>query len=192
MVYEELIAGHVSRRVDEELSLLAEQAIVRTGGAPLIGGNAVRILRDSTENYPAWLGAIAAARRCILFENYIVGCDKVGRQFVDALAGKAREGVPVYLVYDWLGTLLPGDLFKPLIDAGGHVRCFNPPRLDSPFGWLTRDHRKVLSVDGEVAFVSGLCEHVVVLVNGRVLTQGAPEVVTKDPHVLEAFLGSDH
>jgi cardiolipin synthase len=157
MVDEDLIAGHVSRRVDEELALLAEQAIVRTGGAPLVGGNALRILRDSTQNYPAWLDAIAAARRWILFENYIVGRDEVGRRFVEALAKKAREGVPVYLIYDWLGTLLPGDLFKPLIDAGGQVRSFNPPRLDSPFGWLTRDHRKVLSVDGEVAFVSGLC-----------------------------------
>ena len=49
--------------VDEELALLAEQAIVRTGGAPLIGGNVVRILRDSTDNYPAWLDAIAAARQ---------------------------------------------------------------------------------------------------------------------------------
>jgi cardiolipin synthase len=157
MVYEDLIAGHVSRRVDEALALLAEQAIVRTGGAPLVGGNAVRILRNSTENYPAWLEAIAAARRCVLFENYIIGRDAVGQRFVAALAEKAQAGIPVYLIYDWLGTLLPGDLFKPLIDAGGQVRCFNPPRLDSPFGWLARDHRKVLAVDGEVAFVSGLC-----------------------------------
>jgi cardiolipin synthase len=157
MADEDLIAGHVSRRVDEELALLAEQAIVRTGGAPLIAGNALRILRDSTENYPAWLDAIAAARRCILFENYLIGRDEVGRRFVEALAKKARTGVPVYLIYDWLGTLLPGQLFQPLIEAGGQVRCFNAPRLDSPFGWLTRDHRKVLCVDGEVAFVTGLC-----------------------------------
>jgi cardiolipin synthase len=143
--------------VDEELALLAEQAIVRTGGAPLIPGNTLRILRDSTENYPAWLAAIARAERVILFENYIVARDEIGQQFVDALAKKARQGVPVYLIYDWLGTLRTGDLFRPLIEAGGHVRCFNPPRLDSPFGWLTRDHRKVLAVDGRVAFVTGLC-----------------------------------
>jgi cardiolipin synthase len=157
MADEDIIAGHVSRRVDEELALLAEQAIVRTGGAPLIAGNAVRVLRDSTENYPAWLEGIASARHRILFENYILARDEIGRQFVEALAKKAREGVQVFLIYDWLGTLMPRDLFKPLIAAGGQVRCFNPPRLDSPFGWLTRDHRKVLSVDGEVAFVSGLC-----------------------------------
>src|SRR5690606_34298206 len=41
--------------------------------------------------------------------------------------------------------------------AGGEVRAYNPPRLDSPFGWLSRDHRKMLVVDGEVGFVTGLC-----------------------------------
>jgi cardiolipin synthase len=142
---------------DAPLRLLAEQAIMRTGGAPLIGGNAVRVLRDSTENYPAWLEAIAGARRVVLFENYIIGKDRIGRQFVEALAAKAREGVHVHLIYDWLGTPFAGKLFQPLIAAGGEVRCFNPPRLDSPLGWVTRDHRKVIVVDGEVAFVAGLC-----------------------------------
>ena len=142
---------------DAPLRLLAEQAIMRTGGAPLIAGNAVRILRDSTENYPAWLDAIAHARRFILFENYIIGKDRIGRQFVDALTAKAREGVRVHLIYDWLGTPFAGKLFAPLHKAGGEVRCFNPPRLDSPLGWITRDHRKSIAVDGEVAFVTGLC-----------------------------------
>jgi len=136
---------------------LAEQGITRTGGAPLIPGNRVRILRDSTENYPAWLAAIAGARDYVLFENYIIGKDEIGRQFVEALAQKAREGVRVRLIYDWLGSPFSGALFRPLQEAGGEVRCFNPPRFDSPFGLLTRDHRKMISVDGEVAFVSGLC-----------------------------------
>jgi len=136
---------------------LAEQGITRTGGAPLVPGNRVRILRDSTENYPAWLDAIAGARRYVLFENYIIGKDEVGQRFVEALAKKAREGVRVRLVYDWLGSPFSAALFRPLQEAGGEVRCFNPPRLDSPFGMLTRDHRKTIAIDGEVAFVSGLC-----------------------------------
>lgn len=136
---------------------LAEQGITRTGGAPIVPGNRVRILRDSTENYPAWLEAIAGARDYVLFENYIIGKDEVGRRFVEALAKKAHEGVRVYLIYDWLGSPFSGALFRPLQEAGGQVRCFNPPRLDSPFGLLTRDHRKMISVDGEIAFVSGLC-----------------------------------
>ncbi len=53
--------------------------------------------------------------------------------------------------------MLGASLFEPLVQAGGEVCCFNPPRLDSPLGWLTRDHRKMLAVDGRVAFVTGLC-----------------------------------
>jgi cardiolipin synthase A/B len=142
---------------DPHLPLIAQQALSRTSGAPFIAGNAVRILRDSTENFPAWLAAIAGARRTILFENYIVAKDDVGDEFVATLAAKAREGVQVRLVHDWLGTPFAGKLFRPLIEAGGQVRCFNPPSLGGPLGWLTRDHRKSIVVDGEVAFVSGLC-----------------------------------
>jgi cardiolipin synthase len=47
--------------------------------------------------------------------------------------------------------------WRSLIEAGGELRCFNPPRLDSPLGWLSRDHRKSICVDGRVAFVTGLC-----------------------------------
>jgi cardiolipin synthase len=142
---------------DPGLRALAEQALSRSSGAPFIAGNSVRILHDSTENYPAWLAAIAAACRFILFENYIVAKDEVGREFVTALAAKQRAGVHVRLMYDWLGTPFAGDLFTPLIQAGGEVRCYNPPRLDSPFGWVSRDHRKMIAIDGEVAFVTGLC-----------------------------------
>jgi cardiolipin synthase len=142
---------------DPGLRALAEQALSRSSGAPFIAGNSVRILHDSTENYPAWLNAIAAARRFMLFENYIIAKDDVGREFVAALAARQRAGVHVRLLYDWLGTPFAGDLFTPLIQAGGEVRCYNPPRLDSPFGWVSRDHRKMIAIDGEVAFVTGLC-----------------------------------
>jgi cardiolipin synthase A/B len=141
------------------LRAIAEQAFSRAAGAPLVAGNSVRILKDAGENYPAWLEAISAARDKIFFENYIVADDVVGREFVNALAHQARLGVRVYAVYDWMGGLgaTSSRLWQPLIDAGGAVRCFNPPRLDSPFAWLTRDHRKMIAVDGEVGFVSGLC-----------------------------------
>ena len=148
-----------SRRASPELRQLAEQVFTRAAGAPLVAGNKVRILRDAGENYPAWLAAIAAARRSVLFENYIIADDAAGREFVAALTGRARAGVAVRLIYDWMGALGVGtrSLLQPLIDAGGVVRCFNAPQLDSPFGWLTRDHRKMLSIDGEVGYVSGLC-----------------------------------
>lgn len=139
------------------LRQLAEQAFKRAAGAQLIPGNSVRILKDAAENFPAWLDAIRAAERTVYFESYIIGDDPVGREFVQALAERARAGVRVRLLYDWLGTRASRSLFAPLIEARGAVRVFNPPRFDSPVGWLTRDHRKSIAVDGRVGFVSGLC-----------------------------------
>lgn len=139
--------------------LLAAQALSRAAGAPLVPGNHVRLLRDARENYPAWLAAIATAQRLVLFENYIIENDEAGQGFVDALANRARAGVTVRLVYDWFGGLGLGSrrLLEPLITAGGEVRAFNPPAIGSPFGLMQRDHRKMMTVDGAVGFVSGLC-----------------------------------
>jgi cardiolipin synthase len=119
----------------------------------------VRLLRDAKENYPAWLEAIRSAKCRIHFENYIIHSDETGQQFAEALSAKAQEGVRVRLIYDWFGALAATSsrFWKSLRQSGVEVRCFNPPRLDSPFGWLSRDHRKMLSVDGSVAFVTGLC-----------------------------------
>jgi cardiolipin synthase len=141
------------------LRALADQAFSRAAGAPLVPGNKVSVLRDATENYPAWLEAIRSAESRIHFESYIIHSDDVGRQFAEALAAKAREGVRVRLIYDWLGALGAASyrFWKPLRHAGVEVRCFNPPRLDSPLGWLSRDHRKMLSVDSRIAFITGLC-----------------------------------
>ena len=138
---------------------LAEQAFSRAAGAPLVGGNRVSILKDSRENYPAWQRAIESAQHRIYFENYIVADDRVGREFVAGLAAKARSGVRVRIIYDWIGArgLASPRLWRPAIEAGAEVRCFNPPRLGSPFGWLARDHRKMIAVDGHVGFVTGLC-----------------------------------
>jgi cardiolipin synthase len=149
----------VTPQPPRSVRVFAEQAFSRAAGAPLVAGNHARVLTDAAGNYPAWLAAIRGARRTILFENYIVADDDVGREFVAALAERAQAGVGVYALYDWLGAWgeAPAKLWRPLAAAGGAVRCFNPPRLDSPFGWITRDHRKMIAVDGEVAFVAGLC-----------------------------------
>jgi len=135
------------------------QALSRASGAPLVPGNQVRVLQDADGNYPVWLAAIRDARRFILFENYIFEEDEVGTAFAEALAERARAGVRVRLVRDWLGSKggASRGFWKRLAAAGVELRCFNPPRLDSPFGWISRDHRKMIAVDGEIAFVSGLC-----------------------------------
>lgn len=122
-------------------------------------GNHVRLLKDAAENYPAWLEAIAAARRSIHIEMYIIHEDDQGRMFADALIERARQGVQVRLLYDWLGGVgnTSRSFWTRLRNGGVDVRCYNPPRFESPFGWVSRDHRKLIVVDSDVAFVTGLC-----------------------------------
>lgn len=142
------------------IRMLAEQVFSRTAGAPLQRGNHVEILKDARANYPAWIDAIGSATNYIHFESYIIHQDDIGEQFAELLAQKAREGVRVKLIYDWLGSIsgkTSALFWKRLKAAGVEVRCFNPPHFDSPLGWLTRDHRKMISVDGRIAFVTGLC-----------------------------------
>jgi cardiolipin synthase len=138
---------------------LADQAFSRAAGARLVEGNRVRILKNAQENYPAWLDAIRSAQRWVHFESYIIYDDDIGDEFANALIEKARQGVPVCLIYDWLGGLgkTSRQFWRRLSAGGVEVRCYNPPRLDSPLGWIGRDHRKMLSADGEVGFVTGLC-----------------------------------
>ena len=85
--------------------------------------------------------------------------DEVGHEFADALKAKAREGVHVRVVYDWLGSIgkTSGSFWRSLREAGVEVRAFNPPRYDEPFGWVSRDHRKMITVDNSVGYVMGLC-----------------------------------
>ncbi|HET7262760.1 MAG TPA: phospholipase D-like domain-containing protein [Casimicrobiaceae bacterium] len=136
---------------------VAERAFARAAGEPAFDGNSVRLLRDAAENYPAWRDAIATARRSILFECYIVDDDAVGREFAALLAARAAEGLTVSIIVDWLGCWRQLGLWRGARAAGADVRVFNPPQVTSPLAWVSRDHRKTIVVDGEVAFVSGLC-----------------------------------
>ncbi|HWQ54368.1 MAG TPA: phospholipase D-like domain-containing protein [Bryobacteraceae bacterium] len=147
------------RFVLPELRESADQAFSRAAGAPLIGGNRVRLLKNAGENYPAWLDAIRAAKHHVHFESYIIHEDDIGREFAGALVAKAHQGVPVRLIYDWMGGFGKASrrFWKDLRSGGVEVRCYNPPQLDSPLGWLSRDHRKMLAIDGEVGFITGLC-----------------------------------
>lgn len=138
---------------------LTDQALSRAAGAPLIEGNRVQLLKDAQQNYPAWLDAIRAAKHHVHFESYVIHADDTGQEFADALMERARAGVQVRLLYDWLGNFGKASrrFWERLRAAGVEVRCYNPPRFDSPLSWLSRDHRKMLTVDGHIGFISGLC-----------------------------------
>jgi cardiolipin synthase len=139
--------------------VLAEQAFSRAAGAPLIAENRVDLLIDARVNFDAWLAAIREAQSLVLLENYIFRDDDTGRTFRDALAERAAAGVRVCVIRDWMGCLGQSRraFWNPLIAAGGEVRTYNPFNPASPFGWLSRDHRKLVVVDNTVAFVGGIC-----------------------------------
>jgi cardiolipin synthase len=152
-------AGRNDRAALPQLRELADQMFSRAAGAPLIGGNHVDLLEDGRENYAAWLEAIRRAKSVVHFENYFLRDDEVGREFADAFMAAARAGARVRILCDWMGGFgkVSRQFWKTLHTAGAEIRIFNPPQFSSPLGWLSRNHRKSLMVDGDLGFVAGLC-----------------------------------
>ena len=129
-------------------------------GSPLVAGNKVTLLIDGPATYDSMFQAILQAHDHINFETYILEDDEVGRRFADLLLKKQGEGVQVNLVYDSAGSMnTPASFFKPLKEGGVQVLEFNPINpLKIRREWLLnhRDHRKMLIVDGEIAFTGGV------------------------------------
>jgi cardiolipin synthase len=137
---------------------IVERAMDRAAGSRPIPGNRVTLLFDGPEVYPAMLERIAAARRWVHFDNYIIRSDATGRRFADALIERARAGVAVRVLTDWIGSMSTRRRYwRRLREAGVSVRIFNPPKLLRLRQNLTRDHRKLLVVDGETSVTGGLC-----------------------------------
>lgn len=140
-----------------ERHLALEEVIV---GSPLVVGNKVVLLEDGPDTFKAMFTAIANAKNHINMETYILDDDEVGRRFADALIAKRTQGVQVNLIYDSVGTInTPAEFFQHLADNGIQLLEFNPINpLKTKAGWEVnqRDHRKLLIVDGETAFLGGI------------------------------------
>lgn len=124
----------------------------------LIGGNRLRLLHDGRWAYPAMLRAIESARSSVHLETYILRDDATGRVFAETLAERARAGVEVRLIFDSVGSIdLDDDFIQPLRNSGVQVLEFRPVApWRRRWGWTRRDHRKILVVDGRVAFTGGI------------------------------------
>ena len=140
-----------------ERHLAIEEAI---SGNPLVVGNKATLLIDGPDVYTAMSKAIQNAKDHINLETFIFSADETGRRFADLLAQKASEGVKVNLIYDSLGSFdTPPTFFEYLRQGGVDVLAFNPtdPVISILGRPLThRDHRKILVVDGAVAFTGGV------------------------------------
>ncbi len=126
-------------------------------GVPVSDGNAYQMLLNGDAIFPAMLQAIAKAEHRISFESFIYSGGEVARQFTSALTAAARRGVTVRIVLDSIGSMdLPKETVKALTDAGIQVVWFNPLVSWSIEEVNYRTHRKVLVVDGIVAFTGGV------------------------------------
>lgn len=135
-----------------------DRAIRRAGDCPRIPGNIVQLLRDGPAVFASWLRDIAQAQHFILFENYIFRSDRIGSQIAEALMERARAGIEVYVLFDWLGSLgTSRTLWVKMQRAGVRVRPFRSIRLSDPLRLLQRNHRKVMCIDGQIGHVGGLC-----------------------------------
>jgi cardiolipin synthase len=126
-----------------------------TFGTQMVSGNTAELLENGDEIFPSMTKAIREARVSVNLETYIFQPDEAGRQFADAMIEAARRGVEVRLLIDAVGSKL-GDLQKPLEDAGVLWREYRPVRLFSIHKVGKRTHRKILVVDGKIAFTGGL------------------------------------
>ena len=140
-----------------EKQIVLEEAIV---GSPLILGNQVTLLQDGAATYAAMFAAIRNARDHINLETYIIEDDEIGRQFADLLLERQTRGVQVNLIYDSVGSFgTPKAFFERLSQGGINVLEFNPVNpLATRKTWVlnNRDHRKLLVVDGQTAFIGGI------------------------------------
>jgi cardiolipin synthase len=122
--------------------------------ALLSDGNRVRLLVDGAEAFPRMLEAISRARHSVLVEMYTFASDKTGQKFADALIERAKAGLTVRVLYDGLGSIEAStSMFQAIRAAGAIVTPYRPINW---FSYRRRDHRKIVIVDGSVAFLGGM------------------------------------
>jgi cardiolipin synthase len=152
--FREAVVRQLGGGLSAELARTAEVM----GAFPPYPGNDVLLLAEGPEAFAAGLEAIDGARDHVHVATYIIRADRTGQQAVAALARAAARGVDVRLLYDSWGSLRTSrKLFRPLRRAGGHVAAFLPVGLLHPGLRINlRNHRKILVVDGRIAFTGGM------------------------------------
>jgi cardiolipin synthase len=141
----------------EYLGHPAIRTLTRLSGMPFLRGNAVRVLINGDATFSAILGAIEAAEHYVIVQFFIVRADALGQLLKETLIAKAQAGVRVYFLYDSIGSFdLPHHYVGALRSAGVEVHKFATKRVFvNRFQINFRNHRKIVVVDGERAFVGG-------------------------------------
>ncbi len=126
-------------------------------GPAILPGNHVIDYENGDEIFPAMLGAIASAQKTITFETYIYWSGDIGRKFELALSERARAGVRVHLLVDWVGSIkMDEEMLQSMQDAGVEVERYRPLHWYNLGRMNNRTHRKLLVIDGKVGFTGGV------------------------------------
>jgi cardiolipin synthase A/B len=126
-------------------------------GPQFLPGNRHRVLVNGDQIFPAMLAAIRAAKTSITFETYIYWSGAIGREFADALIERARAGVKVHVLLDWVGSAkVEAGFVEEMSTAGVQIRKFHPPHWSHLGRMNNRTHRKLLVADGRLAFTGGV------------------------------------
>jgi cardiolipin synthase len=134
---------------ERELSVLLGPSITQ--------GNTVEALENGDEIFPAMLDGIRSAQHTITFETYIYWSGHVGQQFVDALSERARAGVQVRVMLDWVGSVKMDEaMLEQLKSSGASVQQYRPLRWYNLGRMNNRTHRKLLIIDGKIGFTGGV------------------------------------
>jgi cardiolipin synthase len=125
---------------------------------PFTTGNQAQLLIDGRATFAAIFDGIDAATRYVLVQFFIVHDDEIGRELKARLLAKARKGVAIYFLYDEIGShALPRRYIRELRRGGVHAEPFKTSRgLSFRFQINFRNHRKIVVVDGQLAFVGGM------------------------------------
>ena len=126
-------------------------------GPVILRGNRFEVLLNGDEIFPSMLQAIRSARRTISFETYIYWSGRIGRDFADALAERARAGVKVHVLLDWVGSSkMESQFLATMESAGVQVQKFHQPSWYNLSKLNNRTHRKLLVIDGTTGFTGGV------------------------------------
>ena len=134
-----------------------ERALGSLLGPGIVGGNAVTELLNGNQIFPPMLAAIQGAKKSITFETYIYWSGDIGKQFADALSERARAGVRVHVLLDWVGSAKMDESYlTEMKEAGVQIEKFHKPHWYNLARLNNRTHRKLLVVDGQVGFTGGV------------------------------------
>ena len=126
-------------------------------GPPVISGNRFEVLLNGDEIFPSMLEGIASAQKTITFETFIYWSGAIGEQVASALSEKARTGVAVHVLLDWVGSQkMDRHYLQMLKDAGAEVIQYHKPHWTGLGRMNDRTHRKLLVIDGRIGFTGGV------------------------------------